>query len=87
MDYTATRYEVVNLGNNSTVSLQELVQQLEDVLGVEATLQRLPEQPGYVPQSWADIGKAERLFGYRPVTALSNGLAAFAAWLRAMRVV
>lgn len=85
MDYTATRYEVVNLGNNSTVSLQELVQQLEAVLGVEATLQRLPEQPGDVPQTWADIGKAERLFGYRPSTALPNGLAAFAAWLGAAK--
>ena len=52
-------------GNNSTVSLQELVQQLEDVLGVEAKL-AAPEQPGDVPQTWADIGKAERLFGYRP---------------------
>src|SRR5690554_2006425 len=85
MDYTATRYEVVNLGNNSTVSLKELVQQLEAVLGVEATLQRLPEQPGDVPQTWADIGKAERLFGYRPSTALPNGLAAFAAWLGAAK--
>lgn len=81
IDYTATRYEVVNLGNNSTVSLQELVQQLEDVLGVEAKLQRLLEQPGDVPQTWADISKAERLFGYRPGTALPNGLTAFAAWL------
>lgn len=82
MDYTATRYEVVNLGNNSTVSLQELVQQLEDVLGVEAKLQRLPEQPGDVPQTWADIGKAERLFGYRPTTTLVEGLEQFSSWLR-----
>ena len=67
------------------MSLQELVQQLEAVLGVEATLQRLPEQPGDVPQTWADIGKAERLFGYRPSTALPNGLAAFAAWLGAAK--
>lgn len=82
MDYTATRYEVVNLGNNGTVSLQELVQQLEDVLGVEAKLQRLPEQPGDVPQTWADIGKAERLFGYRPTTTLVEGLEQFSSWLR-----
>src|SRR5690606_25853251 len=77
MDYTATRYEVVNLGNNGTVSLRELVQQLEEVLGVEAKLQRLPEQPGDVPQTWADIGKAERLFGYRPTTTLVEGLEQF----------
>ena len=73
---------MVNLGNNSTVSLQELVQQLEDVLGVEAKLQRLPEQPGDVPQTWADIGKAEQLFGYRPTTTLVEGLEQFSSWLR-----
>src|SRR5688572_9415527 len=57
MDYDATSYEVVNLGNNRTVSLAEMVQALEDVLGVKATLERLPEQPGDVPQTWANVAK------------------------------
>jgi len=82
MDYDATSYEVVNLGNNRTVSLAEMVQALEDVLGVKATLERLPEQPGDVPQTWADVAKAERLFGYRPETSFEDGLHKFADWLR-----
>src|SRR5690606_29407668 len=55
IDYETTRYEVVNLGNSCTISLSEMVQALEKTLGVEADLQRLPEQPGDVPQTWADV--------------------------------
>lgn len=46
MDYTKTQYEVINLGNNRTVSLMELIRALEEVLGVEAKLEYLPPQPG-----------------------------------------
>ncbi len=45
MDYEATPYEVVNLGNNRTVSLSEMVQALEDVLGVKATSNGCPISP------------------------------------------
>jgi len=82
MDYDETPYEVVNLGNNRTVSLSEMVRALEDVLRVKATIERLPEQPGDVPQTWADVAKAERLFGYRPGTSFEEGLPKFAEWLR-----
>lgn len=85
MEYEATQYEVINLGNNSTVSLSEMVQALEDVLGVRAQLERLPEQPGDVPQTWADVQKAERLLGYRPNTDFSEGLENFARWLSSVR--
>lgn len=81
MDYDVTPYEVVNLGNNRTVSLREMVQTLEECLGVQAKLERLPEQPGDVPQTWADVAKAERLFCYRPVTSFEEGLRRFADWL------
>lgn len=81
IDYEETRYEVVNLGNNRTVSLSEMVQGLEEALGVEAELERLPEQPGDVPQTWADVGKAERVLGYRPRTLLAEGLKQFSHWL------
>lgn len=83
MDYKATGYEVVNLGNNRTVSLSQLVQELEKALGVKAKIRRLPEQPGDVPQTWADVSKAERLFRYRPSTNLADGLKFFAKWLDA----
>lgn len=85
MDYGASPFEIVNLGNNHTVSLLELVRALEEVLGTAARVEWQPEQPGDVPQTWADITKAERLLGYRPATPLRKGLDRFAAWLRESR--
>jgi UDP-glucuronate 4-epimerase len=82
IDYSATKYEVINLGNNRTVSLSEMIGELSAVLGLEPTIERLAEQPGDVPQTWADIAKARSLLGYSPQTPFAEGLANFAAWLR-----
>ena len=84
LSFDGSPFEAINLGNNQTVSLNELIGGLEAALGVEALINRLPEQPGDVPQTWADISKAERLLGYSPKTGLKEGLAAFVGWLRAV---
>ena len=86
IEYDATRYEVINLGNNQTVTLHELIAALEQTLGVPARLERLPEQPGDVPQTWASLDKARALLGYEPRTPLADGLAQFAEWLRDVRI-
>lgn len=83
MDYRASAYEVINLGNNRTVSLREMVQALEQVLNVSAQCRHLPAQPGDVPQTWADLDKARRLLGYSPQTSFDEGLRSFAWWLDA----
>jgi UDP-glucuronate 4-epimerase len=83
MAYADSPYEVINLGNNRTVRLDELVSTLERTLGVTAKIERLPEQAGDVPQTWASIEKARRLLGYAPSASLDEGIARFAAWLRA----
>jgi UDP-glucuronate 4-epimerase len=85
MRYRATPFEVINLGNNQSISLGDLVREIEDVLGIPALLMVLPDQPGDVPQTWASVDKASRLLGYRPKTSLRAGLEHFAAWLAAFR--
>ena len=81
MRYTASDYEVINLGNSSAVTLNELVQMLQHTFGIPARMHMLPEQPGDVPQTWASTDKAQRLLGYEPATTLRAGLARFASWL------
>lgn len=81
MNYSKTQYEVINLGNNRTVSLMELISTLEEVLGVKAKLEYLPPQPGDVPQTWADVEKAGRLLDYKPMTHLESGLIKFWKWI------
>lgn len=83
MSYDASPYEVINLGNHRAVTLTELIEGLERALGLTARITRLPEQMGDVPQTYADITKAERLLGYHPSTTIDEGLARMAEWLRA----
>lgn len=72
----------INLGNNHTVGLLEIVLALEGVLGIQADLAFMPEQDRDILQKCADVSKAERLLGYRPGTRLEVGLRRFAECLR-----
>jgi UDP-glucuronate 4-epimerase len=75
-------FEIFNLGNSHPVKLRDLVSKLEHLSGRKAVINGQPCQPGDVPLTWADIGKANRLLGYRPATQLEQGLKAFVAWYR-----
>lgn len=78
--YERSDYEIVNIGNHYSISLKDLIHQLEEVLGKKAIIEQLPEQPGDVPKTYADISKAKQLFGYDPKTPLKEGLVAFRDW-------
>jgi len=82
IDYDRSEYEVVNLGSNHTLTLRDMIAGLEAALGKPATIEQLPEQSGDVPQTWADISKAQALFGYVPRTSHTEGLRRFADWIR-----
>ena len=78
--YTATPFEIINLGNRYSISLNQLIQTIEGVTGKKATINRLPEQEGDVPHTYADISKAQRLLNYQPSTSLKEGIDAFHQW-------
>lgn len=82
IDYTATPFEIINLGNHYTVSLNELIATVEEVTGKKAAIDRQPEQPGDVPHTFADVTKAARLLGYNPQTKLKDGIVAFYEWFQ-----
>jgi nucleoside-diphosphate-sugar epimerase len=44
-----------------------------------------PPQPGAVERTWADLAKAQRLLGYRPVAPIEEGIPRFAAWFKARK--
>ena len=79
--YDRSLYEVVNLGNSATVSLTDMIGQLEEALGKKAVIDRQPEQPGDVPQTWAAVEKAHKLFAYEPTTQFGEGVRRFVSWL------
>ncbi|MEO1449255.1 MAG: NAD-dependent epimerase/dehydratase family protein [Bacteroidota bacterium] len=78
--YEDSLYEVINLGNGRTISLAEMIQAVETVVGKKALINRLPEQPGDVPQTYAAIDKATRLLRYAPQTTFLEGVQHFLDW-------
>lgn len=87
MDYKETNFEVINLGNNRTVSLNEMIETIEEVLGVEAVRQEMAPQAGDVPQTWASVEKSQTLLGFRPDTIFRDGVKSFVEWFRESRGV
>ena len=85
MTYSGSQYEVINLGNTRTITLADMIAGLEEALGVQARIERHPEQPGDVPRTWANIDKARALLGFSPSTTYAEGVARFATWARADR--
>jgi UDP-glucuronate 4-epimerase len=80
LHYEGSNYEVINLGNDQTVTLSHMIETIEEVVGKKAEINRLPEQPGDVPQTWADVTKAGKLLGYEPKTSFRAGIKRFVAW-------
>lgn len=75
-------YEVINLGSDQPVVLIEAIHMLEELLGKPANLDYQPRHPADVPATWANIGKAEQLLGWRPQTTFLDGLRNLVDWYR-----
>jgi UDP-glucuronate 4-epimerase len=81
----APGFEVLNLGGAETTRLGDLVRWLAEELGVEAAIRHLPDQPGDVPITYADVSKAGRLLGYAPKVPIREGLRRFVRWYKETR--
>jgi UDP-glucuronate 4-epimerase len=82
LEYDGPLFDIFNLGENETIPLRDLIAAIETALNKKAVINQLPEQPGDVPLTCADIGKARRLLGYNPRTPFRDGLPKFVEWFR-----
>jgi UDP-glucuronate 4-epimerase len=73
-------YAIYNLGGSATTSLRDLVGMLEKLLGRQANLKRLPDQPGDVPITWADVSRARAKLGYQCKVPVQEGLRRYVTW-------
>ncbi len=78
----APGFEILNLGGAETTGLADLVRWLAEELVVEPRIEYLPDQPGDVPITYADVSKAGRLLGYSPKVPIREGLRRFVSWYR-----
>ena len=75
-------WRTYNIGNGAPVEVLEVVRLIEQAVGKTAIREFLPIQPGDVPATYADVTDLERLVGFRPNTAIGEGIERFAAWFR-----
>ena len=78
--YSDSVYEIINLGGGSPVTLNEMIETIENVLGKRAEKKYLPMQPGDVNKTVSDITKARKLLGYNPQTSFEEGIRKFVEW-------
>jgi UDP-glucuronate 4-epimerase len=80
LTYEGQLCDVFNLGESQTTTLTELIHAIEDALGKKAIINKMPEQPGDVPLTYADISKARALLNYNPTTKIKEGIPKFVDW-------
>jgi len=78
-------FELYNLGESQTTSLNELIHLIEEAFGKKANVEMLEPQPGDVSITYADISKAERKLGYHPNIKIEEGIKRFVEWYKAQR--
>jgi UDP-glucuronate 4-epimerase len=75
-------FEIYNLGESQTTTLNELIGLIEKNLGKKAKIERKTIQPGDVSITYADIDKAKTKLGYRPKVGMEEGIKRFVEWYK-----
>jgi UDP-glucuronate 4-epimerase len=76
-------HHIYNLGNSNPIELRVLIDSIAQSLGKIPIIDHLPEQPGDVRQTYADIERAASELGYNPSTPFDEGLERYISWYRA----
>ena len=76
----SSQFELVNVGSGKAVSINELVDEIIDASGKEMVVEHDLSQPNIPTSLHLDISKAERDFGWKPKTALREGISKTMNW-------
>ena len=77
-----TPWEIYNLGNNKSVSLEKFVNTIELLTKKKATKIYLDLQPGDMKFTLANISKAQNKLNFNPQTSIKDGLFKFIKWYK-----
>jgi UDP-glucuronate 4-epimerase len=75
-------HRLYNLGNHRPQTVMELIAAIEAATGKTAAIEQTQGPPGDVKETYADITRAARDFGFQPTVRLEDGIARFVAWFR-----
>ncbi len=74
--------QTINMAAGGRITINELVTQLNAIIGSELAPQHTAERPGDIRHSQADLTKARELLGYAPVVDFAEGLRRTVDWYR-----
>mmetsp|Transcript_51188 Transcript_51188/g.76476 ORF Transcript_51188/g.76476 Transcript_51188/m.76476 type:complete len:402 (-) Transcript_51188:566-1771(-) len=75
-------YEVFNLGKGSGTALKQFIDLVQKHVGKDAVVKVMPDQPGDVPYTCADVTKAHNLLGYKSKVPFEEGIRRTAKWYK-----
>ncbi len=78
-------YEIINLGGHETITINEMIRELEGLTGCKAQVERYPAHPADMLATWADVEKARRMLGWEPQVSLQEGMRRLVTWYQAER--
>jgi len=73
-------YEVINLGSDEPVVLNDALKLVEELVGKPAKIDYTPLHKADVLATWADISKAKRLLDWSPQTLHEEGIRRTVDW-------
>lgn len=75
-------HRIYNLGNSHPETVLELIGHIERRTNRKAHLEFKDGPPGDVQETYADISRAARDFGFAPKVSLANGISRFVDWFQ-----
>jgi UDP-glucuronate 4-epimerase len=75
--------EAFNIGGGERVRLDRLLALIGRTLGREPVVERVPDAPGDVHLTAADLRRAGQVLGYRPTVGIEEGIRQFVRWYEA----
>lgn len=78
-------YEIFNLGGHEVMSINAVIELLENLLGNKANRVYMPTHPADVFSNVADVGKARQMLGWEPRVGLHEGVQNLVDWYLANR--
>lgn len=78
-------YEIINLGSDNPLSINQAIAKLENIIGKKANIVFEPTHPADIFATWADISKAKQILGWQPVTTFDTGLENVVNWYNSQR--
>jgi UDP-glucuronate 4-epimerase len=74
--------EIFNIGSSKPVSLLELIEKLENQLGIKAIKNFLPKRSEEMEITYADVTRLVDTIKYKPNTSIDEGVEKFVEWYK-----